>query len=180
MGTSLRFQPLPARPPYRLLDRLCHGRTLSPSVYLPHLSPGEYPSIPRSLQLRLALPTFHLPPRGPTFRACRLVSAPPPFGFSFLSPCTYLTDLVLHHGGVWNVGTWCLGSFPFTCGHVSVKGRFLPPLVLPLPDLTPSFPVTAYSLRAGKLVRTFPHGIALLPWMGYGLSWLVCVLGGLV
>ena len=169
-----------ARPPHRLLDCLYHGRILPPSVYLPHLSPGEYPSIPRSPQLRLALPTFHLPSRGPTFGACRLVPVPPPFGFSFLSPCTYLTDLVLHHGGVWNVGTWSLGSFPFTCGRVSFKGRFLPPLVLPLPDLTPGSPVTACSLLAGRLVRTFTHGIALLPWVGYGLSWPVCVLGGLV
>ena len=104
----------------------------------------------------------------------------PPFGFSFLSPCTYLTDLVLYHGGVWNVRTWSLGSFPFTCGRVSFKGRYLPPLVLPLPDLTPGSPVTVCSLLAGRLVRTFTHGIALLPWVGYGLSWLVCVLGGLV
>src|SRR5205085_6986060 len=166
--------------PYHLLDRLYRGRILSPSVYLPHLLPEEYPSIPRSPQLRLVLPTFHLPSWGPTFRACRLVSAPPPFGFSFLSPCTYLTDLVLHHGGVWNVGTWSLRSFPFTCGRVSFKGRFLPPLVLPLPDLTPGPPVTACSLLAGRLVGTFTHGIALLPWVGYRLSWPVGMLGGLV
>src|SRR5205807_7077053 len=123
------FEPSPPRPlwvprlglslcwpalPYCLLDRLYHGRILPPTVYLPQLSPGEYPSIPRSPQLRLALPTLHLPPRAPTFRASRLAPAPLPFGFSFLSPCTYLTDLVLHHGVVWNVGTWSLGSFPFT------------------------------------------------------------------
>src|SRR5205085_9820647 len=100
---------------------------LPPSVYLPHLSLGEYPSIPRSPQLQLVLPTFHLPSRGPTFRACRLVPAPLPFGFSFLSPYTYLTDLVLHHGGVWNVGTWSLGSFPFTCGRVSFPGTLPSP-----------------------------------------------------
>ena len=96
LGFSLCWPALP----YRLPDRLYHGRILPPSVYLPHLSLGEYPPIPRSPQLRLALSTFHLPSRGPTFRACRLVPAPLPFGFSFLSPCTYLTDLVLHHGGV--------------------------------------------------------------------------------
>src|SRR5205085_2314462 len=76
--------------------------------------------------------------------------------------------------------TWSLGSFPFTCGRVSFKGRYLPPLVLPLPDLTRGSPVTACSLLTGRLVRTFTHGIALIPWVGYGLSWPVCVLGGLV
>ena len=55
-----------------------------------------------------------------------------------------------------------------------------PLLILPLPDLTPSSPVTAYSLLAGRLVPTFSHSIALLPWVAYGLSWLVCVLGGFV
>src|SRR5437588_12200351 len=105
---------------------------------------------------------------------------PSPFGFSFLSPCIYLTDLVLHHGGIWNVGTCSLGSFLFTYRCVSFKGRFFPLLVLPLPDLTPGSPVMAYSLLAGRLVCTFAHGIALLPWVGYGLSWSVYVLGGLV
>ena len=32
---------------HHLLDCLYYGRILPPSVYLPHLSPGEYPSIPR-------------------------------------------------------------------------------------------------------------------------------------
>src|SRR5205085_740346 len=118
---SLGFTLCRPAPPYRLFDRLYHARILPPSVYLPHLSPGEYPSIPRSLQLRLALPTFHLPSRGPAFGTCRLVPAPPPFGFSFLSSCTYLTDMVLHHGGVWNVRAWSSGSFPFTCGCISFR-----------------------------------------------------------
>ena len=55
-----------------------------------------------------------------------------------------------------------------------------PLLVLPLPGLTPDYPVTAYSLLAGRLVPTFAHGLALLPWVGYELSWLVCVLGGFI
>src|SRR5437588_5953593 len=97
--------------------------------------------------------------------------ASPP-GFSFLSPCTYLTDLVLHHGDIWNVGTWSLGSFPFTYGRISFKGRFLPPLVLPLPDLTPGSPVTSFSLLVVRLVRTSSHVISLLPWVGY---WAILV-----
>ena len=72
------------------------------------------------------------------------------------------------------------GEFSFHLRSRFFKGRYLPPLVLPLPDLTPGSPVTAYSLHEGRLVRTFAHGIALLPWVGYGLSWPVCVLGGLV
>ena len=71
-------------------------------------------------------------------------------------------------------------EFCFTYGCVSFNRHFLLPLVLPLPDLTPGSPVTAYSLLVGRLIRTFTHGIALLPWVGYGLSWPVCVLGGLV
>src|SRR5436853_7758729 len=70
------------------------------------------------------------------------------------------------------------GEYSFHLGHVSFKGLFLPPLVLPLPDLTPGSPVMACSLLAGRLVRTFTHGIALLPWVGYGLSWPVCVCKG--
>ena len=77
-------------------------------------------------------------------------------------------------------GDWELGLFSFTFGGPSFDVTHLPLLVLPLPDLTPGSPVTAYSLLEGRLVRTFAHGIALLPWVGYGLSWLVCILGGFV
>ena len=172
---------MPARPsPPSSCDHLYHGRILPPFVYLPFPSLGEYPSILRSPQLQLALPTFHLPSRGPTFRACRLVPAPLPFGFSFLSPCTYLTDLVLHHGGIWNVGIWSWDCFLLLLVACRWMLPTFPLLVLPLPALTPGSPVTACSLLAGRLVRTFTHGIALLPWVGYGLSWSVCVLGGLV
>ena len=73
-----------------------------------------------------------------------------------------------------------LGLFSFTFGGVSFDATHLPLLVFPLPYLTSGSPVMAYSLLEGRLVRTFAHGIALLPWVGYGLSWLVCVLGGFV
>src|SRR5205085_6458912 len=80
----LGSQPLPARPsPPLSCDHLYHGRILPPSAYVSFLSLGEYPSILRSPQLRLGLPTFHLPSRGPTFGVCRLVPVPPPFGFLF-------------------------------------------------------------------------------------------------
>ena len=77
-------------------------------------------------------------------------------------------------------GDWDLGLFSFTFSGVSCDATHLSLLVLPLPDLTPGSPITACSLLAGRLVRTFTHGIALLSWVGYGLSWSVCVLGGLV
>src|SRR5947209_1577692 len=80
--------------------------------------------------------------------------------------------------GMWELGVW--GVFLSPAVAFLLKGHFLPPLVLPLPDLTSSSPVMACSLLAGRLVRTFTHGIALLPSVGYGLSWSVCVLGGLV
>ena len=80
--------------------------------------------------------------------------------------------------GMWELGVW--GDFLSPAVAFLLKGRFLPPLVLPLPDMTPGSPVTACSLLAGRLVRPFTHGIALLPWVDYGLSWPVCVLGGLV
>ena len=70
--------------------------------------------------------------------------------------------------------------FSFTFGGASFDAAHLPLLVLPLPDLTPGSPVMAYSLHEGRLVRTFAHGIALLPWVGYGPCWLVYVLGGFV
>src|SRR5437588_1225665 len=72
--------------------------------------------------------------------------------------------------GMWELGVW---EFSFHLRSRFFKGRYLPPLVLPLPDLTPGSPVTACSLLEGRLVRTFAHGIALLPWVGYGLSWPV-------
>ena len=103
-----------------------------------------------------------------------------PPGFLFFSSLTCLTDLVLHHGGVWNAGIWSWDCFLLLSVACHLMLPTFPLLVLPLPDLTPGSPVTAYSLLAGRLVRTFAHGIALLPWVGYGLSWLVCVLGGLV
>ena len=57
--------------------------------------------------------------------------------------------------------------FSFTFSGVSFDATHLPLLVLPLPNLTPRSPVTAYSLLAGRLVCTFAHGIALLPWVDY-------------
>ena len=73
-----------------------------------------------------------------------------------------------------------LGLVSFTFGGASLDAPHLSSLVLPLPDLTSDSAVMAYSLHMGRLVRTFAHGIRLLPWVGYGLSWLVCMLGGFV
>src|SRR5437588_8755642 len=57
--------------------------------------------------------------------------------------------------GMWELGVW--GDFLSPAVAFLLKGRFLPPLVSPLPDLTPGSPVTACSLLAGRLVRTFTH-----------------------
>ena len=78
------------------------------------------------------------------------------------------------------MGIWSWDCFLLLLVACRLMLPTFPILVLPLPDLTPGSPVTAYSLLEGRLVRTFAHGIALLPWVGYGLSWLMCVLGGFV
>src|SRR5437588_1307163 len=99
-------------------------------------------------------------------------------GFLFFSSLTCLTDLVLHHGGVSNAGIWSWDCFLLPSVACRLMLPTIPLLVLPLPDLTPGSPVTAYSLLEGRLVRTFAHAIALLPCVGYCLSCLVFVLSG--